>query len=175
MGKTALVLKKLECLKTARWSFLLVVVVTGAGLAGCSQPSASSQIAAMNDSNLRRVANLYSAFQMRNGFQGPKDEAEFKEFIQSMPPQKLEMMLVDPSSIDELFMSESSGEALEVVYGLKGSLGAQMAAVFELSDSDGKRRVAFTNGGVELIDDQQYKQLKEHPLRDGNTAGAQGG
>ena len=151
-----------------RTSLLLAAI--GAGLAGCGQPDAASQVAAMNDSNVRRVANLYTAFQMRKGFHGPKDEEEFKDFITNeMLPKKLEMMGVDPGSLEELFTSESNGERLEIIYDQVGFLGAEIAVVFETPDSNGKRRVGFTNGPIETIDDLQYQRLKEKPLRNGET------
>lgn len=159
----------------AAWHFSLLVVAAGAGLAGCGRSDVASQVAAMNDSNIRRVANLYMAFQIRHGFEGPKDEAEFKGFIQNeMPPEKLKLMLIDPSNLDETFKSESNGEGFEIVYGLKGFLGSQMAVAFDQPSSYGKRRVAFTGGPVDTIDDQQYQQLKENPLRNSENSQSNG-
>lgn len=142
-----------------------MAMVIFAGLFGCGRSDPADKVAAMNDSNIRRLANLYAGFQEVNDYQGPADKSEFKAYIQNKPAQKLEMMQIDPSDIDGLFKSESTGEALEVIYGLKGFLGAQMAVVFDSPDSEGKRMVAFTNGRPESIDEQQYKKLKEQPLR----------
>jgi len=135
-------------------------------LAGCGGPDAASQVAALNDSNLRRVANLYMAFQFRNGMRGPRDEQEFRDFIQNdMSPRKLEMMKVDPQRIDELFTSEQTGQPFEINYGVTGGTTSVLAVVFDQEGADGKRRVGFTNGPVEVIDRAQYDQLIQNPQR----------
>lgn len=143
----------------------LLVILIPCLLVGCSGPNPSDLVAAMNDSNIRKVANLYMAYQIRHGMVGPKDEATFREFIQSeMPAEKLAMMNVDPSGVDALLVSETTSKPFEVIYGLRGSTMAVMAVVFDQPGENGKRRVGFTNGPVQEVDEQQYVQLKENPL-----------
>lgn len=133
-------------------------------LNGCGGNDPSSAVAAMNDSNLRKVANLYMAFLTRNNMQGPKDEAEFKTFIQNdMPKNKLDMMNVDPTAVDQLFTSEQDGQPFEIIYGLKGSPMSVIAVVFEQKGASSMRRVGFTNSPVKEVDDQQYELLKKNP------------
>ncbi|HEX6960955.1 MAG TPA: hypothetical protein VF175_03755 [Lacipirellula sp.] len=133
-----------------------------ATIAGCGGSDVADQVGAMNDSNIKRVANLYMAHQFRNGMRGPADEEAFKKFIQSgMSPRKLEMMGVDPNNVDELFISERDGQPFEVRYGLSGGPSAKLAVVFEQQGKNGKRLVGFTDGSVEEADEVRYQQLLE--------------
>lgn len=114
----------------------------------------------MNDSNIRRVANLYTAFQIRNSGRGPKDESEFKSFIErDMSKRKLEMMGINPSDIEGLFQSERDGKPFVIRYGVSGGLTTTEPVVFEQEGREGKRKVAFTNGPVEEVDNARYEQL----------------
>jgi hypothetical protein len=131
---------------------------------GCGGETPADAVAAMNDSSIRKVANLYMAFQLRNGMRGPKDEAEFKAFIQNdMPRNKLDMMQVDPDAVDELFISEKDGQPFEINYGLSGSAMSVMAVVFEKQGVNGIKQVGFTNGPVKEVNADQYELLKKNP------------
>lgn len=130
----------------------------------------ASRIAAANDSNVRRLGNLYQAYRLRNSFQGPKDQAEFVAFLkQGMAPERLERMGVDPDDIEGLFISDRDGKPLVIRYGVDGGLGAVDAVVFEAEGRTGKRQVGFTDGSVQEVDDVRYQQLLE-----GNTPRAEG-
>ncbi len=127
---------------------------------GCSRTDPASRIGAMNDTRIKQLANLYMAHQIRNGSNGPKDEAAFKMFVKSgMPSHRLEMMRVDPSKVDELFVSERDGQPFVIKYGQSGGPMSQLAVVFEKEGQAGKKQVAFTNGKVEELDDAGYQQL----------------
>lgn len=122
----------------------------------------------MNDTRIKQLANLYMAYQMRNGSNGPKDEAAFKTFIKSgMPAHRLEMMRVDPTKADDLFVSERDSQPFVVKYGQSGGPMSQLAVVFEKEGKAGKKEVAFTNGKVEECDDAKYQELlgdKKQPV-----------
>ena len=158
--------------RTHRFSnFLAVLTCALLSLSGCGGADPADVVASMNDSNIRKVANLYMAFQFRNGMRGPRDEEEFKRFIQNdMPHNKLEMMNVDPDAVDELFVSEMDGLPFEVNYGLTGSAMSVMAVVFDQAGVDGIRRAGFTNGPVQEVNEEQYRQLKENPTQNIDTA-----
>jgi hypothetical protein len=127
---------------------------------GCSRTDPASRIGAMNDTRIKQLANLYMAFQMRNGSNGPKDEAAFKSFIQSgMPSHRLEMMRVDTNKLDELFVSERDGEPFLIKYGQSGGVMSKLPVVFEKEGRAGKRQVASTNGQVEETDEGRYQEL----------------
>jgi hypothetical protein len=126
-------------------------------LAGCGRETAEDRIAAMNNSNIRRVANLYNAFQLRKGMKGPKDKAEFTTFIeQEMSPIKLERMQVDKSNVESLFTSERDSQPFVIRYGVNGGLGNAEAVIFEAQGDGGVRQVAFTNGTVQDMDEATY-------------------
>ena len=130
--------------------------------AGCGREDPTNRVAAMNDSNIKRLANLYMAHQMRRGSKGPANEAAFKEFIKNgMAPHRLEMMQVNPNNADALFISERDGQPFVVRYGLSGGTMTALPVVFEQQGEGGKRLVAFTNGSVEEVDAARYEELLE--------------
>jgi hypothetical protein len=139
---------------------MLFFVAALAPLGGCAQNSSShAAVAAANDSNIKRLANLYQSFASRHGWRGPKDEAEFKEFVRGFPPHRLEMMGVDVDQIDAIFVSERDGQPLVVKYEIESGLGASIPIVFEQQGQDGKRMVGLTNGAVQEADETEYKKL----------------
>jgi hypothetical protein len=131
----------------------LVVIV------GCERQGPASQIAAANNSNIRRLGNLYKAYQLRNGNQGPADEAAFKKFLHEMSPTRLERMQIDANNIDGLFVSERDGQPFVIRYKVSGGIGSVDPVVFEQNGSGGKRQVGFSDGSVEEVDQSRYDQL----------------
>jgi hypothetical protein len=152
-----------------------------AGLIGCSGDNVASQVAAMNTSNIQRLANMYAAFQNYKGGRGPKDAAEFKTFIKEFDPNKLSMMGIDPNKLDDVFTAERDGKPLLIRYQVGGGRGAVDAVVFEQEGKDGKKQVGFTGGKVEEVDNATYQQLRagNRPGKDrpptGKPAGAPAG
>jgi hypothetical protein len=135
-------------------------VVALAALAGCSRDQTARDVAAMNTSNIQRVANLYSAFQTYNGGRGPATEAEFKDFITRYDAEKLKMMRVKTDDLIALFTSERDGRAFKVRYKVGGGRGAAAPVVFEQDGKDGKRQVGFAgNAKVEEVDTATYDQM----------------
>lgn len=131
-------------------------------LAGCSGQNAQDKVASLNDSNIKRVANLYMAYQRVHDWKGPQDEATFKNFIQKeMPAHRLEMMQVDPNDVDGLFRSERDDKPFKIRYGIGGGPGWAVAVVFEESGNGGNRQVALTDGSVEEANEDRYAQLLE--------------
>jgi hypothetical protein len=131
-----------------------------ASLGGCSERSSShTAVAAANDSNIKRLANLYQSFASRHGWRGPKDEAEFKEFVRGFPAHRLEMMGVGVDQIDAIFVSERDGQPLRIKYEVESGLGAAIPIVFEQQGQEGKRMVGLTNGAVQEADENEYEKL----------------
>lgn len=129
-------------------------------LAGCSRDNTARDVAAMNTSNIQRVANLYSAFQAYNGGRGPATEAEFKDFIARYDAGKLKMMGVKADDLAGLFTSERDGKPFKVRYKVGGGRGAAAPVVFEQDGKDGKRQVGFAgNAKVEDVDTATYDQM----------------
>jgi hypothetical protein len=140
------------------WLALLVALSVSAG---CGQSDSGSHVAAANDSNVKRLANLYQSYASRNGWQGPRDEADFKKFIREFPPHRLAAMMIDPNNTDMLFVSESDGQPFRVRYDVASGVTAVIPIVFEQQGINGRRQVGFTDGSVERVDDARYRQLLE--------------
>src|SRR5947209_11821903 len=146
-----------------RWKRLaaggVVAAVLGLGAVGCSTDKTRQQIAAMNTSNVQRVANIYAGFQNAKGGAGPKDEDEFKAFIREYDPAKLSAMGIDSGDLNKVFTSERDGKPFKVRYKVGGGRGAVAPVVFEKDGVNGLKQVGFTGGKVEEVDDARYKEL----------------
>jgi len=142
---------------------LLVAIIPAAallGLAGCSSDHTAQDVAAMNKSNIQRVANMYTAFQTYRGGHGPANESEFKSFIANFDAEKLTMMGIKADNLNALFTSERDGQPFKVRYNVGGGRGSVDAVAFEQTGKDGKRQVAFTgNTKVDEVDEPTYQQL----------------
>jgi hypothetical protein len=157
-----------------------VLAALAAGLAGCASDKNAEQIGAMNDTNLKKVTNLYTAYMSRNGWKGPKDETELKTFIRGYDPDKLKAMRVDLNALDGYFVSERDGKPFKVRYEQSGGPMAPIAVTFEQEGKGGQRQVGFTNGTVEDVDEDRYTQLWTGKAGSATTtagppAGGQGG
>ena len=128
---------------------------------GCvSEVDPNKALAKANDSNIKRLSNLYFSFQMKNDWKGPKDEKEFKDFLNKLSPTKLERIGIDPSTVDQLFVNERDGEPFKIRYSVPGSaMGSSEAVVFEATGVDGKRMVGFLNMAVREVDESEYESL----------------
>lgn len=109
-----------------------------------------------NTNNISRVANVYGMFQMRNaenGYMGPKDEAEFKAFMQD-PKNSETMANMGIEDIDGVFISDRDEEPIKIRWGVKGSSrGCYEPVAFESVGVDGARLVGFCIGTQEEVED----------------------
>jgi hypothetical protein len=127
---------------------------------GCSSPPAPS---APERVPLRHLAILYGKY--RNSHQGrpPKDEAEFKQYIQGLGERQLAAAGVSANEVDSLFVSPRDGQPYEVRYNdpppAEGPEGPA-AVVVEKVGKNGKRMVAYSTGRVDEIDDVQYQKVR---------------
>ena len=137
-----------------------VVTVSLLLAAGCSGGKRMPVVPVQNDTNIKRVASLYTQYQTRNGWAGPKTEAEFKEFIAKvLTPDTLRALNVDPNNVAAVFVSDRDGQPLRIKYGVGGGPGMNHAVVFEQAGRDGTKQVAFTFGKVEDATEARYKEL----------------
>ena len=135
---------------------LLFAMVSGCG--GSKDPK--SMIAAANDSNVKRLATMYSFFHLKNNFKGPKDEAEFRGFIESQDPKRLSLADIDASDLENLFVSERDNEPFVIRYGKDTYVrGPSIPVIFEATGSDGMRQVGFCNGVMQEVDAEEYDRL----------------
>ncbi|MFO0810512.1 MAG: hypothetical protein U0746_17945 [Gemmataceae bacterium] len=129
---------------------------------GCSSDKTAEQVAAMNDSNIKRTVNLYTAYMAHHGWATPKSEEELKGYVKvGLPAENLKMMKVDLEKLDEVFVSERDGKPFKIKYGAPGGMGAKVPVVFEQDGQGGIRQVAYTFGKVEDADAKRYKELFE--------------
>jgi hypothetical protein len=143
-----------------RLGCLLVGACLALGCGGGDDPNAA--IAKVNSTNLQRLSNLYSSFQMDHDWRGPADEEEFKAFLKGYNPRKLTRIGIDPASIDALFVSQRDGQLFKVRYGVRGSaMGSSEPVVFESEGVDGARQVGFLDMVQRDVAEPEYTQLWE--------------
>jgi hypothetical protein len=117
-------------------------------------------IADANDTNVKRLATLYSVFQVKNKYKGPKTQQQLREFVQSQDPERLARGGIDPTMIDDLFVSERDGEPFVIRYGVNTVVfGPPLPVIFESTGVDGMRQVGFCNGLMQEVDDAEYDRL----------------
>jgi hypothetical protein len=136
-----------------------LVAISLCWLTGCNRDRTSEIVGAVNTSNVQRVANLYAAYQNFKNGRAPGSEAEFREFIRTYDSNKLRMMGVDPDELDRLFTSEVDGKPLKVRYNIGGGQGSLDPVVFEQEGKDGRKRVGFTGGEVQEVDESTARQM----------------
>ncbi|MGI9429927.1 MAG: hypothetical protein ACR2NM_14795 [Bythopirellula sp.] len=162
LGRSLLRCKITTLSVKAQVGMLVGLVAIGAigASPGCSSADPADLLAAANDSNIQRLANLYEAFQSRHNWRGPKDEADLKSFLEGWNPNKLANIGVNPEAIDEVFVSERDGEPLQIRYGVPGHImGSEAAVVFEKTGIDGRRMVGFLNMTRREVDAAEYDRL----------------
>ncbi len=139
----------------------LAVALTLQTTIGCGGGNkADSMIAAANDTNIKRLASMYSLYHLRNNFKGPKDEAALKEFIRSQNADRLARAGIDAAEVDSLFTGERDGQAFKVRYGLDTYIrGPSLPVIFEADGKEGKRQIGFTNGSMQEVDTTEYELM----------------
>ncbi len=169
-------------IKTRIASLAIAVASAGIiGLVGCGGGDfVATSVDEANQSNIQRVANCYLMFQMSTlGNKGPKDLAEFKAFLSDPSRKKnLEMMGIEASNLDALFISDRDNEEMKIRFGLNGSSrGSNDPVSFEAVGVDGVRLVGFTSSHVKEVSDQaEYdsmlsgKYVSDNSQRDGGAA-----
>lgn len=154
---------------------VLVTVVSGCG----SGDAADQMFAEANDMNIKRVSSLYAVFQGQHKYKGPKDEAEFKSFISQQNEKHLKRIGVDPSKLDELFLSERDNQPFNIRWELVCQpRSAPKPIVFEKDGVDGKYMVAFSSYVCKEVDKAEYDRLWEGKMDnvapDANRGGTPG-
>lgn len=139
---------------------LFVFLIIGSRLVGCgSSNNAQDAVSEANSNNMQRLVNLYFAYQMKHDWKGPKEEAEFKDFIRNYPLKKLIRIGIDPAEIDKLFYSERDGEFLKVRYSVLGGQGSTEPVVYEAVGINDKRMIGFLNMEQREVDEAEYEKL----------------
>lgn len=135
-----------------RWFSVTVMLgLVIAGGCGPQHEKPESIIARINDSNGKRLANLYAIHQSRHNFAGPADKAAFVKFIQQeMLPSELEGTGVDPNDLERLFVSERDKAPFFIRYGVVAPSWAasHQAVIFEEQGRGGRVAVFLTGPKV---------------------------
>jgi len=140
--------------KTVACGFMLLLAL----VLGCQADSAEDKLAKLNDSNIKRLASLYWAYQKQHNWIGPSDEQEFKTFIKGY--KKLQRIGIDPNNTEAIFVSERDSEPYSIRYSVVGSMqGCDKPVVFESLGVSGKRNVAFLNMTQREVDSEEYDAL----------------
>ena len=142
-------------------SLLAVASVSAMLLTGCgSGDPVSDVVGKLNSNNVIRVASCYAMFQQQNNYKGPKNIKELKACMNKPDnASKLEMMGIDASDIDSIFISERDDEEILIRWKVKGTpRGCYEPVAFEQTGSDGSRRVGFANGTFEEVEEEKTYQ-----------------
>jgi hypothetical protein len=144
---------------------------------GCGRVSPEDALAEANDTNMKKLANLYFTYQMKHDWKGPKSEEDFRKFIEGFDAAKLKRIGIESGSIEGLFSNDRDGKPFKIRYGVAGSaMGSSAAVIFEEEGVGGQRMVGFLNMEQRQVDDAEYDQLwssapskKVAPLRSGEA------
>lgn len=133
-------------------------------LSGCGTERESQT---REESRLKPLALLYGQFTGKHRGNPPKDEAEFKAFVNQPENSSIPKSLkVNVASGDELFVSERDGKPYVILYGAvtgpPGPAGLPVVA-YEQVGSGGKRYVASSVGKVEDVDAETFKKYVPNP------------
>lgn len=132
-------------------------------LVGCGEDAINSGMQKANANNIKKVSNAYIMFASINGWVGPKDEAELKNFIltDKRVAPRFGMSDMDQATVDGFFISDVDGEPFEVLYGLKVLPADDYSPlVLEKTGENGVRRVGLACSEViEVTDDKKYQRM----------------
>ncbi len=124
---------------------------------GCESSRDRQQL---EQSNLKPLAVFYGQFTGQHQGRPPANEAEFKEFVRSLPSEQLAgFNVTDPES---LFVSPRDGKPYVVVYGpTEGSskLAGASVIAYEQVGARGTRYVANSMGEVKEVDEAGFREL----------------
>ena len=148
-----------------RWFTVVAVIgLVVAGGCGSQHEQPASIISRINDSNGKRLANLYAIHQARHSFKGPADKAAFVKFIQQeMLPSELEGTGVDQNDVDKLFVSERDKAPFFIRYGVVAPSGvaSNQAVIFEEQGSRGRVAVFLTGPKVVEVTPTEVAAYRE--------------
>jgi hypothetical protein len=124
-------------------------------LAGCSQDAPPPTVQQIH---LKDLAVAYGRFIASHRGQSPKDEKEFKAFVQTMLPY----LPSKPTDVDSLFVSPRDNQPYVVRYGASSAVsgsGQAPVVAYEQQGVDGNRFIATILGAVEEVDEARFREL----------------
>jgi hypothetical protein len=126
-------------------------------LAGCSERAAQKE--AVERDNIRTLARMYGQYMSAHRGMGPKNEQEFKKYLQGRRDELAAEQITD---IDSLFISNRDGQPYTVVYGMtpaKSMTPTGRVVAYEKQGVDGKRMVAYELMSVEELDEARFQAV----------------
>lgn len=146
---------------TVQWRFAVLFsfcVVT----AGC-QRQTGRELEPV-EANVKNIAIFYGRYTSQNRGRTPPDKEALKKFIASHPAAELAALKI--TDVEQLFVSPRDKQPYVVCYGAKlpppGPSGSPVVA-HEKDGVEGRRFVAFSNGGVDELDDARFRELVPQP------------
>jgi hypothetical protein len=146
---------------------LLALTVMLLLIAGCGK---GDTMKAVYSTNIKKLHQCYIMYMEENGFRGPKDEAEFKNYLKTDATaiHLLKRIDITPETVDDIFIGDRDGEPFVVRYGLTGV--ADHAVVLEAVGVEGMRIVALANPlEVDEATYDDYLSGKIKPEREAGT------
>lgn len=140
----------------------LSVVATGLALlvfTGCLGDTEEAALARANDTNLKKLSNMYIRYQADHGFKGPSSEKQLRDYIEQDVPDFIKER-IGLTSTDDIFISSRDNEPFKIRFAIMGTgKGCTEPAIFEQTGVNGKRLVGFLNMVQREVDDEQYEKM----------------
>lgn len=133
----------------------LLAFPLGAGCKGTAGP-----VVPAGQENLLAISKLMESFLIPNRGQGPKDEAEFKAFVDASGKPTLEAYKITDTA--SMFTSPRDNQPYVVLYGRdfnKYQTDEGSVVAYEQTGVNGTRLVAFRGGNVSEIADAAFKAM----------------
>lgn len=128
---------------------------------GCKRTSSvDNALAALNDSNIKRLSSIYAQFQVVRNWTGPKSAEELKQFVTEQGRERMQRVGVNLDRLDELLVSERDKQPFAIRWGLVSQArGPSVPVIFESGGVEGKFQVAFTGGEVIEVERAEYDEM----------------
>jgi len=139
---------------------ILLIFAVGLACLGCGGPGGEAS-RAREESGLKPLALFYARFVPQHQGKPPKDEAEFKAYLNE--PQNLEELqkVFNVPNADAIFVSGRDKKPYVVIYGPTSGEGpaGQPVVAYEQEGVNGKRFVASKMGAVEEVDEARFRKM----------------
>jgi len=156
----------MEFHKTSLLILILCLCFTGCG------DSVSSQIKKSTEPNIRKVAVMYMVYSSANNFEGPKDAAELKSWIEGDQTRidRLKRFGINVEDFDSYMTSNRTGDEFEIRWGVKSfPMAPPYPVAFEPNALDGVRQVGMCGGVTkDVTDDDEYDALWKGEVEPGD-------
>lgn len=161
------VFQKFNCVQAMKFSqpILFLLVLSLCWVVGCGSTRDADFVKASNDTNLKKIGNLYRLYASRLGYHGPKSKEEFKNFLSTNDQivENLKLMGVDRDKLDEYFISENDGKEFRFRWGVFVNPDVERSKeplVFETDGKNGVRLVMLSNEKIlEVTDEKKYQAM----------------